>query len=478
MKNITKQYQDLLEGKMSKANFMVNVRRDFSQWISPVNTFDDAVRILKSKRIITESHEGNTQWMDGFMDDLESRNLEPREAAKVEKALDYLGGHKVMDMYGMMQLPYAVNAFLGDVDEILAHMRSAPPADPDIPYQGMTENAEEERGLMVIGSTQQDNYAIGKLVRSGDFPFHAEWNAREGYWLFPEDEETYDKLEADLDSIFAEKGINARFEGIFEASATLNEAEKKDPTIDQVDYIQLQRGTEFELSKMDYISDENYVKAKEKAHKALVKDPNAYRHLIVANYKEVSKKDKALQSQEVKKDNLTDKANQQKTIVKNVQANTKDTLGKQEKAKKGVPEGVKQLREAMLDEFTVVPERNNNFAVGHQVRTPEGKMGTIEELSQDNTATVKFDDDTIRDYQTNVLKPSSEKVTAPSGKAAYGKMSKEDLKEKLMKSLDEAGLFRLKNPQDAEKKKVPGVVDPDDTTEKSSDFQKLYQKAQ
>ena len=59
MKNITKQYQDLLEGKMSKANFMVNVRRDFPQWISPVNSFQDAVNILKSKRILTEADAGS-----------------------------------------------------------------------------------------------------------------------------------------------------------------------------------------------------------------------------------------------------------------------------------------------------------------------------------------------------------------------------------------------------------------------------------
>ncbi len=349
---------------------MVNVRRDFSQWISPVNTFDDAVRILKSKRILTESHEGNTQWMDGFMDNLESRNLEPEKATKVKQALGYLGDHEIINRFGMMQPPYAVNAFLGDVDEIL----------------------------------KQANQ--------------------------------------------------------------LNEAEQKDPTIDQVDYIQLQKGTEFELSKMDYISDENYVKAKEKAHKALVKDPNAYRHLIVANYKEVSKKDKALETQEVKKDNHTDKANEQKTLVKNAKPNTKDTLGKQEKAKKGVPEGVKQLREAMLDEFTVVPELKKTFAVGHSVQTPDGKMGTIEELSQDNTATVKFDDDTVQDYQTNVLKSSSEKIIAPSGKAAYGKMSKEELKEKLMKSMKET-MFKGpdkkiyvagdKNAEQAIKSNIPGV---------------------
>ena len=35
MKNIQKQYTDLLEGKMSKENFMRNVRMQFPQYVAP-----------------------------------------------------------------------------------------------------------------------------------------------------------------------------------------------------------------------------------------------------------------------------------------------------------------------------------------------------------------------------------------------------------------------------------------------------------
>jgi len=45
MKNIQAQYQDLLEGKMSKVNFMRNVRMQFPQHISPTTSYDDSVRI-------------------------------------------------------------------------------------------------------------------------------------------------------------------------------------------------------------------------------------------------------------------------------------------------------------------------------------------------------------------------------------------------------------------------------------------------
>lgn len=55
MKNITAQYRDLTEGKLSKANFMTNVRRLFPDYISATNNLEDAVSILKSKRILKEN---------------------------------------------------------------------------------------------------------------------------------------------------------------------------------------------------------------------------------------------------------------------------------------------------------------------------------------------------------------------------------------------------------------------------------------
>lgn len=55
MKNISKQYQDLLEGKMSRDNFVRNCRQQFPQFVSPVTSIDDAIKILKGKRIIAEA---------------------------------------------------------------------------------------------------------------------------------------------------------------------------------------------------------------------------------------------------------------------------------------------------------------------------------------------------------------------------------------------------------------------------------------
>lgn len=79
MKNITAQYRDLLEGKMTKANFMANVRMQFPDYISPVNSYEDMVKILKSKRILSETREEKTFYLvdDGVaVDETKAMDLE------------------------------------------------------------------------------------------------------------------------------------------------------------------------------------------------------------------------------------------------------------------------------------------------------------------------------------------------------------------------------------------------------------------
>lgn len=71
----------------------------------------------------------------------------------------------------------------------------------------------EDSGLYVIGRTQIDNNAIKDVIEEEGF--YAEWNARGGYWFFPEEVDNYDELENQLSMIFDKQGINARFEGIF-----------------------------------------------------------------------------------------------------------------------------------------------------------------------------------------------------------------------------------------------------------------------
>lgn len=430
MKNITKQYQDLLEGKMSKANFMVNVRREFPQWISPVNTFTDAVNILKSKRILseanaggdrghiggetrqTEGHEGNTQWLEAFKDDIDNRiaSLSSDEKTKVEKAMEYLGDDGLVEYYGSFLLPWAANAFMSDVEEI-------------------NKKADEEEDAM-IKSAGMSTMHTRRSMSPGSDP------------------EAFEPLNEAVEGRYKEATGKAEYDKFAE--------------MDRVDYRQLTKGTEFELLKMPEITDENYIKAKTKAYKNLIKNPKYYMHLLVAGADKVEKKDKDLRMQPVKKDNMTDKANAMKVIKKDEGSNTQDSLGKKERAK-GNPEGVKMLKEEMMNEFgTAIPEPKLEITKGHQVKTPDGRVGIVNEKDQGGTLTIEFEDGSIEDFQQNVVKPADEKPLTPptefhlgAGRSDYAKKmqdklaaekkarlakkqyegSAEELKEKLMKSL-------------------------------------------
>jgi hypothetical protein len=89
-----------------------------------------------------------------------------------------------------------------------------------------------DSGLMVIGKTQTDNDKIGRLIEENDF--YAEWNAREGFWFFPEELDNYDELENHLQELFDEEGVDARFEGVFEKGGSMYE---KGGGIDEIIYL-------------------------------------------------------------------------------------------------------------------------------------------------------------------------------------------------------------------------------------------------
>ena len=61
MKSIANQYRDLKEGRMSQSNFMRNVRMMMPQYITNVTSFNDSVKILRNKGILSEA-DTKTKW--------------------------------------------------------------------------------------------------------------------------------------------------------------------------------------------------------------------------------------------------------------------------------------------------------------------------------------------------------------------------------------------------------------------------------
>jgi hypothetical protein len=66
MKSVKQQYIDLQEGKMSQTQFLRNIRLTLPQYVTNVTSFDDSIRILKNKGILSEadtkSSEGEGKW--------------------------------------------------------------------------------------------------------------------------------------------------------------------------------------------------------------------------------------------------------------------------------------------------------------------------------------------------------------------------------------------------------------------------------
>ena len=350
MKNITKQYQDLLEGKMSQHNFMTNVRREFPNWVSSTNSYKDAISILKAKRVITESAE------------------------------------------------------------------------------------------------------------------------------------------------------------VFNPSA-------EDPNLrgyDHVSYPELIRGMKFELAKAEVVSDESMVKAKQTALKNLEKDPNYYRDLFVANYKEVKEMDEDLKMKEVKENNKVDKPNELRVVKKDAVANTEDTLSKKEAKKKKDGEGIEQmkgstkkisgvkttaenLKEHILNEMSILNPRFENFAKGNRVKKKDGSVaGEITDWDGD-TATVKADDGTIHHIQGNILTKGEVPDQKASGKPDIasnifnrnaGNKSQEwlsklkDIKERLAKAMSkELDETLYKNKKTGTVQSFDPTHPDDKETLKDPQFNQLFTKA-
>jgi hypothetical protein len=176
---------------------------------------------------------------------------------------------------------------------------------------------------------------------------------------------------------------------------------------------------------MPEITDEAYIRARKKVVDKILKDPDAYKDLQLANFKAVKVMDKDLEMKPIKKDNLKDKPNEMKVVSKDAKGNTQDTLGKKEarKAKNGKgiqhmtqsPKGglkafetpgkekVMNLKEHILDEMTNINPTYEYIGTGARVKKKDdSKAGEVLEFDGD-TATVKWDDGETGHIQMNVL---------------------------------------------------------------------------
>jgi hypothetical protein len=393
MKNIQAQYQDLLEGKMSKSNFMRNVRMQFPQHVSPVSSFDDSIKILKGKRILSENRveELSPATRRAAYDNALST------AANIDQDADYLGYRRKLRQAGTFG--YGL--------------------DPAMKEKLDSLFSDTDYSIKVI---KTPNEITVKLHKKSDGNKVVEVNIKkDGYKVKQFDV----KEDAILNKLHtAIKDIQASGE----LGESLNEAKKPEGVyghnpnaemdeyrgIDHLNYYQVYKGIQFELAKMPEITDENYIKARKKVVDTIMKDPDAYKDLQLANFKAVKEMDKDLEMKDVKKNNLTDKPNEMKVVSKDAKANTQDTLEKKEK---------KKSKTAKIPVMTQTPKgKLEAFATpGKEKVLKEGLKGKFD--SEDGIYTydhlVKTDSPTGKDLQVVLaaIKKDKEEL-AKKGKKA------------------------------------------------------------
>ena len=75
------------------------------------------------------------------------------------------------------------------------------------------KNMIMETGLQVTPKTREDARVINEAIANSDF--YTEYNSEFGFYFFPEEEENYDELEAQIDDLFSGLNVNYRIEGVF-----------------------------------------------------------------------------------------------------------------------------------------------------------------------------------------------------------------------------------------------------------------------
>jgi hypothetical protein len=409
MKNIQAQYQDLLEGKMSKANFMRNIRMQFPQHISPVTSYDDSVKILKGKRILSEvvSSSRPVSELFGFSKSEKQAKASRENLETAKKEID------------------------SKFDPMRLFLEPGSQTDNSGIKKGM-ENRLRDLGndLPTVKELLPNLFTLEAGSQSGAIDANLDYNGRmlKGvipstfYFVLGSGDEMLDKGAAkEKFKKELEKGINEgrklreakKPEGVYKHNP--NAEDDLYRGIDHLNVYVADRAIKYELSKMPEITDENYVKARRKVVAKMLKDPDAYKELMVANYKEIKKRDEDLKMKEYKKVGNVDKANELKVVKKDAPASanhvTKDVKKKEKVAQmtqtpKGKLEAfatpgkekVMALKEHLLEDLTNNNDKFEDIGIGSRVKKKslkgydENGVGNVIGFDT-HTAIVVFDKD-------------------------------------------------------------------------------------
>jgi hypothetical protein len=275
MKSIANQYRDLKEGKMSQANFMRNLRMSMPQFVTNVTSFNDAVRILKNKSILTETV--------------------IKEELDTEKVYGGTGQNQGDTGSSLQFTVIEDNPEYFEIDFTLT---------PNSKYRqagaGSRSPREKEYGYVKVKKADFDGYitAKGENFYIGKDFITANLQKSNDNEVKPSE----DELDAILKGVEQEKAgeeaVNAQYD--LEETEELNEGKKKEEkeySKHQCNPTELRLGIRTELEHGDMELD----KAKEIAYKNIAKDPIYYTKLKLSGVEAHPKKVKGEKAAPVKK---------------------------------------------------------------------------------------------------------------------------------------------------------------------------------
>jgi ribosomal protein S7 len=420
-KTLQEQYNLIKEGKGNKAYFLKSAYRLFPDMISQVNSFDDTTRILKNRGIISEGIGGlvttgkKQDWHSIFKENMD--NLQKDEEADFDKVFD----------------EYVKNSNPDEEDEELARLGDEYAQGMEdihaLPNKGNLREAKEEKikePSKEVLDNQKHNFDY-KDTKNYDNLFGQEF--LKGYYTEMKDPKNTDKDVEELRAIVAKnlaKDINyyvkdGQFgvKGLGYTTEAPGLGEPKEPKgkFKSSGYGDLKESV---LRLVIYNTIKEALDFSEYSNDALAD--------MIINLSRFEGNEEEIQ---IAKAELEKRKNQKSLSETLDMVHIKN-------------EGEEAKKKAMDRRIT-----NEIVRRKKQIKALE----TLTELEggEDNMKKVK-------ELQSEIKKLEGAK------NKLHGK-----------KEVKEAGLYKLKNPNDA-KTGLPTVVDPDDQTEKSSEFNQKYKK--
>lgn len=350
-------YRKHKAGEISREKFLYEVRRDNNiPWVLNTTSYDDAVKILKNKGIINESHDGDSEDLVAMAKSSNALRNKPETKAIANKAAEKA---KSKEQASELAVKLAKAKGINDSEQIQHIIDLAVTAFKN---KSLEETSANKSDMIITLDYDND------ITKIEDKHYHSGLDNSEDYEI--------DTIESDFDPDYTMEIVKdlinkhkwnkiilnvvkdgEEFEDTFDMGnwrgisywikeSTLTEAKKskkkkqpKELHIDVANPYEFRHGIQHELAEMDEYTDEALEKAKAKVLKNLGKDPLFYSTLL--NQKQSPFKFKA---PETDKPGMQAKADGhlKKELKKDEKANVKDTLGKKEEGTKN-PKGVKEM---------------------------------------------------------------------------------------------------------------------------------------